>query len=975
MFGDNGGMPLRALLAATMLIVATAHAFVLPPGTYPFRTYGVQEGLGNLSALRIRQDSLGFLWVATQEGFYRYDGSRYRRYGLEEGLPSTFIATFATGPNGEVWVATGAGAVRWDGTRFHLIQSLPRTGLNALAASGDGRVWVATQEGLFTGSGDAFTRVVSWDGPATAVWFDEKSRDVWVGATGVIARLASADRYLVTPRERIDAIVIDARERVWARSGNHLWSLRRDGGDLRDESAALPATSNNGYLALDAHGNLWVPTDRGLAINDGAGWRVLGSAEGLPTDWARDVFEDREGSIWVASLGVHRMLGRGELVSYKRALPSEVTWCFRWDRDQHLLVGTDLGLARSTPTGWTVVEGTERAQIRTVVEEANGVLWAAGSPPEVIRIDGKNVRRYGEGEGVRGRAILRLLRDRQGSIWAATRGGGLLVMRAGEERFARVEVPGGNAEEDFRDVIEDRQGRIWASGQHGLARLANGRWSRFTRRHGLRHDHVSYLMQTAAGDLWLAYFEPLGIDRLDIRGDAIRVVEHLDTSRGLAANKIYILGEDDRRRLWIGTGAGIDVLARGAVEHFSTLDGLVGDDMDAMAFLCDQRGHVFIGTSSGFSHYVPRADPLRRAAPVVTLTQTTLGDAALTDNASLPANRQNLDFAAAFSALSYFKPDIVEYEVRLAGLDDAFRRVSEPRAHWSRIPPGRYRFEVRARLRPGPWSEPVGMAFAIRPSWWQTTWARGAAIALLLALAWLAYRWRVAWLRRRNIELEALVEQRTRELADLSVTDALTGMKNRRWLKVRMAGLTRETLSGRALICFMLDLDHFKDINDRHGHLVGDEVLVALGELLGGEIGEDATLVRWGGEELLYLARAPRHEAGAIAERIRAVVEGHDFRGIRLTCSIGFAAYPFLPMDPRRVSWQEVLDIADICLYAAKRAGRNCWIGVAAHDVRAPETLVARMRTSFEAVIASGEVTLESSAPRNGGERVARSAG
>src|SRR5204862_5389694 len=81
---------------------------------------------------------------------------------------------------------------------------------------------------------------------------------------------------------------------------------------------------------------------------------LLGREEGLPTDWARDVLEDREGSIWVASLGVHRMLGRGEFTIYRRAngLPNEVTWCFHWDRAGRLLVGTDLGLARSEGSQW-----------------------------------------------------------------------------------------------------------------------------------------------------------------------------------------------------------------------------------------------------------------------------------------------------------------------------------------------------------------------------------------------------------------------------------------------------------------------------------------------------------------------------------------------------------------------------------------------------------------------------------------------
>jgi predicted signal transduction protein with EAL and GGDEF domain len=81
-----------------------------------------------------------------------------------------------------------------------------------------------------------------------------------------------------------------------------------------------------------------------------------------------------------------------------------------------------------------------------------------------------------------------------------------------------------------------------------------------------------------------------------------------------------------------------------------------------------------------------------------------------------------------------------------------------------------------------------------------------------------------------------------------------------------------------------------------------------------------------------------------------------------MTCSIGFAAYPFLPEDPRRVAWEEVLDIADICLYAAKGSGRNCWTGVVARDCLAPDTLMLRVRASMPALVAAGELELLASA-------------
>jgi diguanylate cyclase (GGDEF)-like protein len=953
------------LLSAAALV---ARAGVLPPGTYPFRTYGAESGLGSLAAMRLAQDASGYLWVATQDGAYRYDGTHFDRFGLNEGLPSTFLSSIRAAHDGSVWVGTGAGTARFDGKRFAAVPALPPVTPNAISVDPANRVYVALPQGLVLSNG---TAVSGWPAAteATAVWCDPNG-DVWAAAQGRIGRLTHGawSWWDVVPRERIDNIVVDAQRRVWARSADHLWSKGEGDTAFADESHALPATSNNGYLSLDTQRNLWVPTDAGVAVHDVNGWRIIGLREGLPTEWARDVLEDREGSIWIASLGVHRMLGRGELVSYKRGngLPNEVTWCFRWDRGGHLLVGTDAGLARSTNEGWTVVPGTERRQIRTIAEDGDA-LWAAGSPAEIVRIDGHGVRRYGEADGVSARTILALLRDRRGAIWAGTRGGGLLLKEPGADRFTRVDLPRGMAAEDFRGVIEDRQGRVLAAGTQGLAVLANGRWTRYGTPEGLARDYVGVLRETARGDFWISYFEPVGVVRvrIDEKG-RLRILQRLQYT-----NRVYLIGEDARGRLWVGSGAGVDVFDAHETTHISATDGLAGDDTDASAFYCDARGDVFVGTSSGFSHYVPRGDPPHFGPPTVRLTHVELGP--------------RRAFSVAFSALSYFKPDIVEYELRLGGLDDTWQRAPEPHARWSALPPGDYRFEARARLRPGPWSEPAFYDFVIAPAWWQTTWAHAAAVLVILALIGLAFRWRVALLRRRNRELEALVEQRTRQLAELTVTDALTGMKNRRYLQLCMHEYTSDALrkhealarsgadpaGGNAdLVFFLLDLDWFKEVNDRYGHSAGDEVLVGLSQLLGRTMRDSDTLVRWGGEEFLFIARnASRAEAPALAERMRLAVEGHEFRAgdntVHLTCSIGFAAFPFLSGDRQRFSWEDVVDVADICLYAAKRAGRDCWVGVAAKTTDVPETLIARMRRSIAEVVAAGELEVLTSREAN----------
>ncbi len=687
----------RKRLLLLLIVMATGlRANILPPGTYPFRTYGSESGLGSLAAMRLAQGADGYLWVATQDGAYRYDGTRFERFGLQEGLPSTFLTSLRAVHDGSVWVGTAAGTARFNGKRFEIVLSLPRVAPNAISGDDTNHIYLALAQGLvMRADTHGFTPVIGWPAgiEATGVWCD-RNGDVWAAKQGGVGQLAHGTWtwWSITPRERIDGVVVDGEHRVWARSANHLWSKGMTEAAFVDVSNALPATSNNGYLCLDAHGNLWVPTDAGVAVHDGNGWRVIGQHEGLPTEWARDVLEDREGSIWIASLGVHRMLGRGELVSYKRAngLPNDVTWCFLWDHDGHLLVGTDAGLARSTKDGWTVVPGTERMQIRSVVSDGafppprdanvsggpaaalpeGQAFWAAGSPATILRLDAHEVKRYGEGEGVVARTILGLLRDHNGTIWAATRGGGLLRKAPGEERFQRVDLPRGRVNEDLRVVTEDREGRIWATGEQGLACLADGRWTRFGVAEGLARDYVGVVRQSRRGDFWASYFEPIGVVRFRAEERDGRVLLHIE-QRIPYTNRIYLLGEDARGRLWVGTGAGAEVFDAHETLHISASDGLAGDDTDAQAFYCDSRGDVFIGTSSGFSHYVGRADPPRLDPPPVRLTSVELG----------PRH----GFNVSFSALSFFRPDIVEYEVRMAGLDDAWQRVAEPRARWSAL--------------------------------------------------------------------------------------------------------------------------------------------------------------------------------------------------------------------------------------------------------------------------------------------------
>ena len=189
-------------------------------------------------------------------------------------------------------------------------------------------------------------------------------------------------------------------------------------------------------------------------------------------------------------------------------------------------------------------------------------------------------------------------------------------------------------------------------------------------------------------------------------------------------------------------------------------------------------------------------------------------------------------------------------------------------------------------------------------------------------------------------ELEARWQMK---IAEGALQDPLTGLFNRRHLEERLASeLAAAQRHGRELSLLLADVDYFKAVNDRHGHLAGDEALKMVAFVLRGAIRKEDVLARYGGEEFVVVARETGLQgARALGERIRRAVErsrcawhGHDLGltvSIGVTVSIGLAE--FIPGRSDR----ELLEAADRALYLAKQAGRNRVVAVAAGEGRGSE--------------------------------------
>ena len=741
------------------LVIATIASHVAaadPPARYPFRGYGTERGLGNLAINQIAQTNDGLLWVATEDGLYSYDGEQFYRVDLLGAVHTNFVFTVLPTMRG-LWVGTAKGLVRLGADRetLDVARGLPAERVHALAEAPDGTLWVATEVGLFHEVGGAFVLTSGWPGGGS--WAVMVGRDGSVvagrGADAVV-RVGENDWRVLGEaegfgRDRIDQFATTLDGTVWVRSARFLWACGPQLAGCRDETRMLPDASEVGRMLVDQHGGLWVTTRRGLAhrLADSQ-WTLLDSEHGLPVRSVINAFEDRDGSLWIVGDQLYQLLGRGRWSSYsaQSGFPADTVWAELRDAAGTLWVGCNRGLLRAVGDAWVVYPGTEPYTIRSVVE-AGSVLYAAGSGV-VLRIDLaiSAAEAIGLPGDLRGDEISSLLYD-HGTLWMGMLDGGLIAMSedGGHRTWRRETVTGGHAREDVNQVILDRRGRLWIAGSDGLAVRSAGTWRRYTTRDGLAATSVAYVVERASGELCVGYSEEFGVSCFQVGGDMrLSAVRQLTRSTGLISDKVYLLGEDSARRLYVGTGVGVDIIDGARTEHVSTDSGLIGDDCASGAFWADPGGDVMIGSTRGLSRFQAAQPP----QPVPTMIPLVMGF-------SLDGRRQPIagvatapgtgssSLSVQFAAPWFGNRSRLEHQTRLLPLETEWRTTTMSEARYPALDHGAYTFEVRARLASGSFGDTARIAFRIGPSWWQTAWFRGSLTLALLLLAALVFRWRV----------------------------------------------------------------------------------------------------------------------------------------------------------------------------------------------------------------------------------------
>lgn len=708
---------------------------------------------------------------------------------------------------------------------------------------------------------------------------------------------------------------------------SEILSVRR----LSDGEIAV-GTLRNGLFVLDAAGRMRFRMDRDSGLPDNAVLALKAS----------------DGSLWAGtSGGVAQLLMPNPVENYgaREGLPGLVESLI--EHQGQIYAATSQGVFRLTcrDRGFEPIPSLRKQAFALV---SAGTLLAA-TADGIYEIDGSEIRLVRPGM-TRG-----FSRSKDsGRLWAATQTGVVALHRPGRQWTADSPLFAADPEaEKLMDVEstsvgEDQDGRLWISLVTG--RLVSGLPVRrgsalelteartFGEEQGIAAGFAEVIslkdgirIGTTAAVLrargLMLTPDPTFIEALGAGRGAFRIKDARDGGYWVASSKRPL-------RLAREGLAGTPTIRRTALLRIPAGSRILD-------FLEVSDTEVWIGTDDGAFRYDPSREARTKSPALARVRRVRSNGADLYSGGPIDTLETALPHLAPLrfevASTSLDDPSRNRFRYRLDGQDTEWSAwTPETRKDYTNLGPGAYRFRVETRDVYGRVGEEGGFSFIVLKPWYREPWAIALGIGLMGGLFSAALHLRTRALRNRQRELESIVAQKTAELREASFTDPLTGLRNRRYFaEVIEAEASLACRPGSsALHMFLVDLDHFKAVNDTYGHAAGDEVLRQTATRLKAATRTSDLIFRWGGEEFLIVARgAPDLPRSEIASRIEGMMGKEPFdigdgKKLPRTCSVGFATFPFYADNPTTVPLDAVIELADLALYRAKQTGRNRAVGV-----------------------------------------------
>jgi signal transduction histidine kinase/ligand-binding sensor domain-containing protein len=791
---------------------------------YSRQRWGNDNGFPGGPVSAIAQTSDGYLWIGTEKGLLRFDGSNFQLF--KQATPSSDpigpVEGLTADAEGNLWILLkNTQILHFKDGKFELGREETEFGITSLGRRADGSVLfsslafgtlayragkfqnltssseMAPSETTATAEADTRSTRLSWAigfrpqrfaEPNSAVTAMAETRDgkIWLGTRDKGLFYLSQGRVFPAARglgkTPVNCLLAWGDGELWI--GTEEGVMRWNGREVT--SAGVPSALRHApvlSMIQDRNANIWVGTSGSLIRVNGQ--EVL-IDQGSPETNGKvtALYEDREGNIWMGGpWGIER-LHKSVFVSYSEAdgLPSESNGPIFVDQEGRTWFAPlegGLDWIKGGETGTVTDAGLDRDVVYTISGREDE-LWIGRERGglTLLRRSGNSLtaKTYTQAEGLAQNSVFAVYQSRDGTLWAGTLSRGVSAFRNG--RFTNYTTANGLSSNTVTSIAQRPDGSMSFATPNGLSLLSHGKWQVFTADDGLPSSDLNCVLADSAGVLWVG----------TTAGIAFLISNHVQTPRQEPEplrEPILGIAEDKNGWLWISTSDHVLRVKRsrllgaassGAdVRVYGPSDGLLGTEgvKRQQTVFADPGGRIWFSLNRGLSV----VDPDRAggsSVPALIDIDTVYVDGTAIDPQSpvrISSARQRITFG--YTGLSFSNPERIRYRYRLDGFDRDWSEPSITRtAEYTSLGPGSYRFRVIASNGDGLWnSAEATLPLTVDPMWWQTLWVRLLVLLVVGSVIFAIYRSRLNRLARQyNIRLEERLAERTRIAQDLHDT-------------------------------------------------------------------------------------------------------------------------------------------------------------------------------------------------------------
>ncbi|NQZ78227.1 MAG: hypothetical protein HRT61_19290, partial [Ekhidna sp.] len=769
---------------------------------YKFHRLNENQGLANGFINQIKQDTLGFMWIASNDGLYRFDGSQFKSYRTTtiNAIPNNTTNDLLVDSRNNVYVATDNGLAVYSNELDSIIHYLPN-------------------EVFGSNAENVITSLTSSD---RAIYLGTSGSGVYKFESGILSKVSFGKDTTYTNFRDIS----DLKFR-----GNTLWAASWTRGLLRhnivngktDIVTSMDVAGNSSNISelfIDSFDRVWLGTNRGVftAVNntDGISLEPFDNLTASEVD-ALSIYEDREGIIWVGTRndGLFK-IGNDEVVHFvpKRdgsSVSHRTISSIEQDSNGNLWLGThNNGIDVFDPAG-EIVSNINPVKYDQTNDYLSESVWGIHESDNGIWLgtDGSGLYHYNQTTAeveriASSKSKLRLTDDAVLSIevaydqkiWVGTYNGGINILDTRMDAVQYFNMANSSlSTNDIRVLFEDQQKTMWIGTNRGGLYSYNdadqlnpiaGTQSLDIR--GIIEDQDQMLWLATYGD-GLVKYNPKNnkLEYFDWTSDlpnqqpialSINLIDHyvlvatmqsglvrfdtedqsfdrFDEINGIINNTVRAI-HPEQSTIWMSTNTGLSVLdlSDGEIRNFDSFDGLQKGHYNDGSFVRDANGRFFFGGIHGLDFFNPQELLTNQYFPKVTFTSLKIDNEIIRPNAStsIEASMPIVNeitllpdqdvITIGFNVIAFPNALGWSFEYLLDGFDETWTTGTKNNdATYRNIPPGNYTFTVRAVDHVGGRTGQVStIGIKVLPPWWRTIYAYIGFVAVLIFLAWVIYR-------------------------------------------------------------------------------------------------------------------------------------------------------------------------------------------------------------------------------------------